>query len=116
MELDVRAADESFGQSRLQRPVELDGVHLPYPIGEIRREDAETGSDLEDHVALAELRETRDHAEDVLVDEEVLTELLLRADAHGSPKATAAFASIRRPSSAGSSPRVSASTVIVCTT
>ena len=29
-----------------------------------------------------ELREATDHAEDVLVDEEVLAELLLRADAH----------------------------------
>src|SRR5207237_579715 len=85
-------------------------------IGEIRREHAEAGPDLEHDVCLVELGEPADHAEDVLVDEEVLTELLLRANAHGSRNAVDAFASIRRPSSSGSSPRVSASAASVCTT
>ena len=43
----------------------------------------------------AELGEPADHAEDVLVDEEVLAELASSArDAHGRPKAAVAFASI----------------------
>ena len=48
-------------------------------IGEVARQDAEAGSDLEHDVVAAELGEAADHAEDVLVGEEVLAELLLRA-------------------------------------
>src|SRR5207253_6198742 len=59
------------------------------------------------------------HAEDVLVDEEVLAELAVRDDRkarHGRPKAAVAFESIHASSTRGSSPRTSASTVSVWTT
>ena len=49
-------------------------------VREIAREDAEPGTDLEHDVLRLELGEPTDHAEDVLVDEEVLAELLLRDD------------------------------------
>ena len=53
-------------------------------VGEVRRQNAEAGPDLEHDVVRIELREPADHAEDVLVDEEVLAELLLRGgSAHG---------------------------------
>ena len=58
--------------------VELDGVDVRDAVGEIAREHAEAGADLEHDVVRRELGEAADHAEDVLVDEEVLAELLLR--------------------------------------
>ena len=60
------------------------------------------GPDLEHDVVGVELGEPGDDAEDVVVDEEVLAEGLLRRDAHGDgrPKAASAFRSIRRSSAA----------------
>ena len=64
-----------------------------------------------------ELGEPADHAEQVLVDQEVLAELLLRGGpAHASPKAALALASSCAASSAASSPRASASAATVWTT
>ena len=80
---------------RLERAVELDRVDVRDALGEVAREDAEAGADLEHDVVRAEVGETADHAEDVLVDEEVLAELLLRRDPH-SPNAAVALASIWR--------------------
>ena len=114
--VDVRSAGQTRGQARLQRAVELDRVHSTNPVCEVLGEDAEARADLQHDVLLPELGEPADHAEDVLVDEEVLPKLLLRADAHESANAADAFASIRRPSSSASSARVSASAAIVCTT
>jgi hypothetical protein len=54
---------------------------------------AEAGADLQDNVLGAQLGEPTDDAEDVLVDEEVLAELLLGRDPH-SPNAAVALASI----------------------
>src|SRR5262249_49716328 len=82
---------------------------------EVSREHAESGPDLEDDVLRPQFGEAADHAEDVLVDEEVLTKLLLRRDAH-KPNAAVALASILVPSSEASSPRAAASAVTVCTT
>ena len=101
---------------RRERAVELDRVNVPGAVGEARRQHAEAGTDLEHDVLWAELGETLDHAEDVLVGEEVLAELLLRADAHGRRKAAAALASMRAASSLASSPRASASAATVWTT
>jgi hypothetical protein len=72
-------------------------VHVRDPVGEIRGQHAEPRPDLEDDVVGVELGEPADHPEDVLVDEEVLAEFLVRADrgpAHGSANAAAALASI----------------------
>src|SRR5262249_47736323 len=83
---------------------------------EVARQHAEPRSDLEHDVARRELREPSDHAEDVLVGEEVLAELLLRRDAHAMPKQAAAFSSICRSRAGGSSPPACARAASVCTT
>src|SRR5207247_7383483 len=62
-----------------------------------------------------ELRQATDHAEDVLVDEEVLPEAATSSP-HGSSKAAVAFASICAASASNSSPRASASAATVWTT
>ena len=115
VELDVRALGECR-EVRRKRPVELDCVDVSGAVGEAAGEDAEAGPDLEHDVVAVELGQSLDHAEDVLVDEEVLAELLLRANAHGRRNAAAALASIRAASSAGSSPRTPASAATVWTT
>ena len=66
-------------QVRLERAVDLDGVDERDALGEVAGEDAEARADLEDDVGGLELGEAADHAEEVLVDEEVLAELLSRA-------------------------------------
>ncbi len=76
VDLDVGAG---VTQVRLERRVDLDRVHARDAVGEVVRQYAEAGTDLEDDVVLVELREPADHAENVLVDEEVLPERLLRA-------------------------------------
>ena len=102
---------------RLERRVELYGVHAGDTGGEIPREHTEAGTDLEHDVVRRELCQPADHAEDVLVDEKVLAEPLLRRDVHaGSAKHSAAFSSICRSSLCGSSPRACASAASVCTT
>ena len=101
---------------RLERAVELDRVDVADAVGEVAGEDAEAGADLEHDVIGVELGEPADHAEDVLVGEEVLAQPLLRDDGHGSAKAAVAFASIRAASSSASSPRAAASAATVCTT
>ena len=112
VDVDVRPLSE-LGEVRRERPVELDRVNVPGAVGEAPGEDAEAGSDLEDDILGAELGEPLDHAEDVLVDEEVLAQLLLRADAHGRRKAVAALASILAARSTASSPRAPASAATV---
>src|SRR6266511_487047 len=113
-QLDVGAAREALGQVGLERGIELDRVHVRDALGQVGGEDPETGADLEHHVARLELGQPADHAEDVLVDEEVLTELLLRRDHREN--AVAAFASIRAASSSASSLRASASAATISTT
>src|SRR3954454_10343444 len=113
---DVRDRAEALAQLRLERSVELDSHDTRDAVGEERGEGSEPRADLENHVVAVELGEAADPAEYVLVDEEVLAEVLLRRDPHGSPNTAAAFAAIRSPSSAASSPRVSARAPTVCTT
>src|SRR5439155_9634096 len=91
----------------LEAAVELDCVHVRDACREVAREHTLPRSDLEDDVTGLQVGEPPDHAEDVLVDEEVLAELLLGEDPH-SAKAALALASICRPSSVASSPRASA--------
>ena len=103
---------------RLKPTVELDGMHERYPVGEVRREDAQARTDLQHGVVRVELGEAADHAEDVLVHEEVLSELAVWSDRepHGSENAAAALASMRAPRSAASTPRTLASSSTVSTT
>ena len=54
-------------------------------LGQVPGQDAEAGADLEHDVVLLELREAPDHAEDVLVDQEVLADPLLGVTSGGSP-------------------------------
>ncbi len=88
MQRDVRGPRET----RLERTVELDGVDVPDALGQVAREDAEPGTDLEHDVVGVQVGEPTDHAENVLVDQEVLAELLLRLD--HSENAADALASI----------------------
>src|SRR5688500_13404838 len=115
VELDVRALVE-LPEMGGERAVELDGMDMARAVGEIAGQDAETGADLERDVPGVELGEPADHAEDVLVGEEVLAEPLLRNHRHGREKAAVAFASMRAASSAASSPRAAASAATVWTT
>ena len=89
---------------------------MPDAIREVAREHAQSGTDLEHDVLRGELRQPPDHADEVLVDEEVLPERLLRRHGHGKPKAAIAFASILAAKSPGSSPRAAASAITVWTT
>ena len=116
MEGDVRPSREPFQQLLLQGSVELHGNDIAHPVGEVDGQRTEAGADLEDDVLRRELGQTADHAQDVLVDEEVLAELALREDVHGSEKTAAAFASICRVNSLASSPRIAASAATVWTT
>ncbi len=88
-------------------------MDLPDLLRQVPRQDPQAGTDLQNDVVVLQLGEPADHAEDVLVDEEVLAELLLRANGHPSRNAAVAFASIRAASSSGSMPRSSASTANV---
>src|SRR6185437_2755597 len=93
---------------RFERSVDLDCVHARDAFREIAGEHAEARTDLEDDVVRVELRESVDHTENVLVDEEVLAQRFLRQDVH-SEKHAVALASIWRASWFGSSFRASAS-------
>jgi len=90
-------------------------MHLGDPVGEVRGEDSEPGPDLEHHILGVELGEAPDDPENVVVDQEVLPEGLVRSgrQRHGNEKATEALASICADSSSGSLPRAAASTSTV---
>jgi hypothetical protein len=59
--------------------VDLDHVHVRAALGEVLGEHAEAAADLEHHVLGAELGGALDHAEDVGIDEEVLSEVAVGA-------------------------------------
>ena len=90
VEVDVGSRRQPLAERRLERAVELDRVDVRDAVGEIGGEDAEARADLEHAVLRRELGEAADHAEDVLVGEEVLAELLLRPHAHAAPGAAPA--------------------------
>ena len=77
-EVDVVASAELLAQPGLERPVDLDRVDVRDAVGEETRQDAEARADLEHDVVGSECGEPFDHAEDVLVDEEVLAVRLFR--------------------------------------
>ena len=112
---ELEAEVRDLGQVGYERAVDLDSVDERDASGEVAGEHAKARADLQHDVVRVQLGEPADDAEDVLVDEEMLAELLLRADAHG-PKSAVAFASICASSSPGSSPRAAASAATVCMT
>ena len=83
------------------------------PLGEEAREHAEARADLEHDVVGRELGEPLDHAEDVLVDQEVLAERLPRDDGHSAEDGGRVRVDLRRQR-VGSTPRASASARQVC--
>ena len=116
VQFDVGSAGKPFFQVRSKRSIELDGDDTGDAIREVARQNSHSGTDLQDDVVWSECCEPADDAEDVLVCEEVLPQLLLGTRAHGSENTSRAFASMRRASSAASSPRVCASAATVWTT
>src|ERR1700751_3689387 len=86
-------------------------MHAGDPLGEVAGQDSLAGTDFEDDVFRRELGQPTDHAEDVRIAQEVLAVLPFH-----SPKHRAAFRSICRPSSPGSSPRARAEASTVWTT
>ena len=90
MDRRVRDALELGGEPA----VELDGVNVRDVLGEKAREVPSPGPDFEHDVGWLERGEPTDDGEDVVVDEEVLTEASSRGATPHSPKTTSAFASI----------------------
>ena len=123
-------AAQRASQRRLEPPVDLDRVHVRAALGEARRERAHAGADLERHVVGAQRREPLDHAEQVVVHEEVLAEARVRPEAelgqprerdltrgvHGKAKTRAALASTCAASSPASTPRIAATAFSVSST
>ena len=107
----VRVRVERVAQRELQAAVELDHVNVRDALGQVLAQHAEAAADLE-HDVLGRARRPADDVEDVRVDEEVLAELAVRADAelaHAAgwlrglahqPKSLAALASTAASSSA----------------
>ena len=72
---------ERVAERRLERPVDLDDVHVRDPLREVLRQHAEPAADLEHHVVGGQRGGAGDHVEQVRVDQEVLAEVALGADA-----------------------------------
>ena len=103
-EVDVVSTAKALGEMWLEPAVELDRVHARDSLGEVFGQNPQAGPDLEHDVVGVELGEPPDDAEDVVVDEEVLSELAVGCDRklHGSENAAAAFPVICAPRSAAS--------------
>src|SRR3954454_23501577 len=109
MQAAVRVRAERVAQRGLQTAVDLHHMDMRHPLGEVLAQHAQAAADLEHDVVGPELGEPPDDVEDVRVDEEVLTELAVRADAelpHAAkgrlahqPKSLAALASTAASSS-----------------
>ena len=114
---DVLVPGKGTGQARLERAIELDGVHVADAPGQVARQDTRAPDRSRARRRRIERGEAADHAEDVVVGEEVLAERLLRGDAHGErPEARTRWPrsqSIRPARRAASSPRASARTATV---
>jgi hypothetical protein len=72
---------ERLTQRRLEPGVDLDDVNVPRAPGKVLGEHSQAASDLQHHVIAVERCGTLDHAEDVRVDEKVLTEVAVRPHA-----------------------------------
>ena len=122
---------ERVAQRRLQGPVDLHHVKVRHPLGQVLRQHAKSPAHLKHHVRDVELSRATDHLENVVVHEEVLTELSVRPDAelahpppagltpaaHQSPpKTRAAFRSTASSSASYDIPRSSATNPAVATT
>ncbi len=126
----VGVALERARERLLQPPVDLDCVHVRAALRQPGCERADARADLERDVLALQRGEPLDHAQQVVVDEEVLAELAigpqaelrqacerdLARRAHGSAKTRAAFASTWSPSSSASTPRSSATARSVSST
>jgi hypothetical protein len=77
----VRMRVERVAQRGLEAAVQLDDVDVRHALGQVLGQDAEAAADLEHHVGRVELGGAGDDVEDVRVDQEVLAEVALRADA-----------------------------------
>ena len=136
MERGVRERRERLAERLLERAVDLHHVQVRDPRGEELRQHAQPAAHLEHDVVIVELRRLADHAQDVVVDQEVLAELAIRADAEGAQPAEAGLARLAplarlahgpsrrarrshppsRSSSSYSMPRSSATKRAVCVT
>ena len=126
----VVEAVEGAAERRLEAPVDLDGVHVRAVGGQARGERAHARADLERHVVGAQLGEPLDHAEQVVVHEEVLPEARvgtetelgqprerdLARDVHGKAKTRAALASTCAARSGAPTPRMAATAPSVSST
>jgi hypothetical protein len=74
-------------ERRHERRIDLDDVHVRASRREVLAQHAEPAADFEDDVAGSSAGRALDHAEDVRVDQEVLAEVALRADAEATQPA-----------------------------
>ena len=88
MKLGVLPTGEDFAEAWFERAVELDRVYVAGAVGEVPGQDAKARADLEHDVLGIELGEPPDHAQQVLVDQKVLAELLLRCRLRGPAERT----------------------------
>ncbi len=121
-------------QCLAQAFVDLDHMHVADPLGEELREHPQATADLQRDVRPIEFAGPLDHAEDVRVDQEVLTEVSIRAyretpqtaqagldrrlghGAHSHANSRAALRCTASPRSSGATPRSSATKASVCAT
>ena len=115
---------EHLGERRLEAAIDLDRVDARHLRRQVLGQRPDPRAHLEHDVVGPELREPVDHQQQVVVEQEVLAELAVRAQAvlgeaaqralprlghqAGSANAASALSTIARPSASGSSPRSSA--------
>ena len=80
MERGVRERVQRVPERGLERGVDLHHVEVPDTRGQVLREHSQPAAHLEHHVVRPELGGTLDHAEQVVVDQEVLAELTVGPD------------------------------------
>ena len=80
LEVECRVVErlECVAQRRLERGVDLHDVDVADASGQVLGQNAEPAADLEHDVVFTELGGAADHAQDVVVDQEVLAELAVR--------------------------------------
>ncbi len=130
-QVEARVAErgERVRERGLERAVDLHHVQVAHARGQVLREHAEPAADLEHHVGGVELGGALDHAQQVVVDQEVLAELAVRphVELPQAPEARlarlahqrstrAALASTARSSSSYETPRSPATWRAVCAT